>query len=161
MRPNTLKTVQKVHDIFTEKGLTLSLAESCTGGLISHLVTSLPGASTFFTAGIVSYSVQSKKDILEVSDDVISRNGVVSVETAKAMAEKCRELSRTDYSLSTTGNLGPDVLEDKNRGLVYIAACSYDRTVSLELHLKGSRDENKEESAVSALRLLIELVEEQ
>ena len=78
MKPETLKIVQKVHDLFAKKRLTLSLAESCTGGMISHLVTTLPGASTFFTAGIVSYSELAKKDILGVSDNVISENGVVS-----------------------------------------------------------------------------------
>jgi PncC family amidohydrolase len=159
MKPETLKIVQKVHDLFAKKRLTLSLAESCTGGMISHLVTTLPGASTFFTAGIVSYSELAKKDILGVSDNVISENGVVSGETAKEMARRVRLLSQTDYSVSTTGNLGPDVLEGKDRGLVYVAACSAERTISGELHLNGSREENKEEAAASALRLLVELLE--
>lgn len=148
-----------MHELFNNKGLTLSTAESCTGGLISHYITSLAGASAFFTAGIVSYSAGIKESVLGVSQATILDKGVVSMETAREMAEKVRVLIKTDYSISTTGNLGPDVLEGKDRGLIYIAACNQEQTVSKELRLKGDRDENKEEAAVSAMQLLIELVE--
>jgi len=113
MDEETLEVIKMVHEVFKKRGLTLSVAESCTGGLISHYITILPGASNFFEAGVVAYSAEAKKKILGISPEVISKHGVVSEKTAKEMAEKVRSLTGTDYSLSTTGNLGPDVLEGK------------------------------------------------
>jgi nicotinamide-nucleotide amidase len=159
MRADILKIVKHVHEIFIDKGLTLSVAESCTGGLISSYLTDLPGASSLFVAGIVSYSEEAKKGILGVSSATIRKYGVVSAETVQEMAERMRMMAKTDYSLATTGNLGPDVLEGKEKGLIYIAASKEERTIALELRLRGNRDENKEEASVSALKLLIELSE--
>lgn len=161
MESEILENIRKVHELFKGSALTLSVAESCTGGLISHYITTLPGASLFFSAAIVSYSENTKKEILGVSPDIIHKYGVVSRETAMEMAEKVRLVAKTDYSLSTTGNLGPDVLEGKEKGLIYIAAGKEGKTVSEELRLKGSRDENKKDAAVAALRLLIELAEQE
>ena len=159
MKQELLKVIKKVHKIFKERGLTLSAAESCTGGLISHYITTLSGASAFFVAGIVSYSEDAKKTLLGVSSKTIQHYGVVSEETAREMAEKVRLLTKTDYSISTTGNLGPDVLEGKERGLVYIAASKEGKTISKKLQLKGDREANKEEASLSALRFLVKLVE--
>lgn len=159
MNKEALKITQRVHELFKKRGLTLSIAESCTGGLISHYIISLPGASNFFEAGVVSYSADAKKKLLGISQKVISKYGVVSEETAKEMAKKIRSLTRTDFSLSTTGNLGPDVLEGKERGLIYIAVCKKGKTFSSELRLTGNRTENKEKASLSALKLLIEAVE--
>jgi PncC family amidohydrolase len=151
--------VQKLHKYFIKNGLTLSVAESCTGGLISHYITALPGASNFFEAGVVSYSAEAKKKILRVSSKTISKFGVVSEETAKEMAEKIRLLIGTDFSISTTGNLGPDVLEGKERGLIYIALSKRGKTFSKKLRLKGNRGENKEQAALEALKFLMKIVE--
>jgi PncC family amidohydrolase len=152
--------IQKVHALFKGKGLTLSVAESCTGGLISHSITALPGASAFFEAGVVVYSADMKQKILGVSSAVITEHGVVSRETAEEMAEKVGAATGTDFSIATTGNLGPDVLEGKERGLVYLAVSGNGKTFSKELHLKGDRTANKEEAALSALRFLIEIAGE-
>jgi PncC family amidohydrolase len=154
-----LKIVKKVHKHFIKNGLTLSVAESCTGGLISHYITALPGASNFFEAGVVSYSAEAKKRILRVSSETVSKFGAVSEETAKEMAEKIRLLTETDFSISTTGNLGPDVLEGKEKGLIYIAVSKKGKKFSKELRLKGNRGKNKEYAALEALRFLIEIVE--
>ena len=159
MKQELLKAIKKVHKIFKKKGLTLSVAESCTGGLISHYITTLSGASAFFVAGIVSYSEDAKKTLLGVSSKTIQHYGVVSEETAREMAEKVRLLTKTDYSISTTGNLGPDVLEGKKQWLVYIAASKDGKTISKKLQLKGDREANKEEASLSALRFLVKLVE--
>ena len=159
MKRQTLETLRTVHEIFKNKGLTLSAAESCTGGLISHYLTAPAGASAFFSAGVVCYSVDAKRTILGIPDETLSRHGVVSEETAREMAERVRMIAGTDYSVSSTGNLGPDVLEGRERGLVYIAAAGDGKTVAEELRLRGDRDDNREETALSALRLLIELVE--
>lgn len=159
MRQEVPEAVTKLHDLFRQKQLTLSIAESCTGGLIGHYLTALPGASSFFIGGIIAYSAETKNNILGVSQQAIIRYGVVSDQTAREMAEKIRLLTDTDYSLSTTGNLGPDVLEGKERGLIYVAAGSKEKTVSRELRLSGDRDENKHDAALHAILLLIELVE--
>jgi len=160
MNKKTLEVIEKVHEIFREKGLTLSVAESCTGGLISHLLTILPGGSTFFNGGVVTYSIDFKERFLGISSEIISAHGAVSEETAREMAERIRIIAKTDYSLSTTGNLGPDVLEGKEKGLVYIAVSREGSTFSRKLRLRGDREENKEEAALSALKFLIETVEE-
>jgi len=156
----TLEVVSGIHEIFREKGLTLSIAESCTGGLISHYITALPGASAFFEAGVVTYSIESKERILGVSPEIISTRGVVSEETARDMAEKVRQLTGTACSLSTTGNLGPDVLEDKEAGLVYMAVSTGTQTLSKEMRFTGNRGEIKENAALAALKLLLKVVRE-
>ena len=160
MNNATLQVMQKVHELFKKKGLSLSVAESCTGGLISHYITVLPGASNFFEAGVVSYSAEMKKEILDVSSAIISKYGVVSQETAREMAEKIRTLTKTDFSVSTTGNLGPDVLEGKEKGLVYIAVSKEGMTFSKELRLTGNREENKEDAALETLRFLVEITDQ-
>lgn len=149
-----------MHALFRTRGITLSVAESCTGGLISNYITSLPGASSFFEAGVVSYSAVAKEKILGVSPETIAAYGAVSEQTAREMAENIRKLAGTDFALSTTGNLGPDVLEGKALGLVYIAVSSEGETCSRELDLKGSREENKEYASLLALEFLIEIAEQ-
>lgn len=159
MNTEYMRVIEKVHEVFRKRGLTLSVAESCTGGLLSHYLTFLPGSSNFFIAGIVSYSEITKVNILGVSPDTISEHGVISRETAEEMAERVRLIAGSDYSISTTGNLGPDVLEGKERGLVYIAVSRKGETVSRELRLSGNRDSNKEEASLLAISFLIETVE--
>jgi len=149
-----LKIISDVHKLFTEKGLKLSVAESCTGGLISHYLTWLPGSSRFFEAGVVTYSGASKEDILGVSSETIASHGVVSRQTAREMAEKVRLLTGTDYALSTTGNLGPDVLEGKERGLVYVGISTVEKTIIRELRLCGDRILNRDEAVFLSLKFL-------
>ncbi|GER94070.1 CinA family protein [hot springs metagenome] len=159
MNDEILKVIEKVHRLLTERKLTISVAESCTGGLISHYLTTLAGASAFFEAAVVSYSVESKEKILKVSPDLISSCGVVSIEVAKEMAKKVRLLTQTDYAISTTGNLGPDVLEGKEKGLVYIAIDTKEQTFARKLILKGDRESNKREAALQSLEFVIEVIE--
>lgn len=160
MDDEILDVIKRVHEIFKKKGLTLSVAESCTGGLISHYITALPGASNFFEAGVVTYSAAAKRKILGISASTIENYGVISESTAKEMAEKVRSLTGTDYSLSTTGNLGPEVFEGKEKGLIYIAVSRTGRTILKELRLTGDREENKEAASLSALKLLLEMLEQ-
>ena len=161
MDKKILQVIQRVHKLFRKIGSTLSVAESCTGGLISHYLTSLAGASDFFEAAVVTYSAEAKKKILGIPSEIISKYGVVSEETAREMAKKMRALTKTDFSISTTGNMGPDVLEGKEKGLVYIAVSKEGETLSREIRLKGNREENKEEAAMVALKFLIEIAEGQ
>jgi PncC family amidohydrolase len=96
MKQELLEVTKRVHSVFKDKGLTLSVAESCTGGLISHCITSLPGSSLFFKAGVVSYSEEAKTDILHVSSETMRKFGMVSEETAVVMADGVRSISRSD-----------------------------------------------------------------
>ncbi len=155
-----VEEIRLLHKVFKERRLRLSVAESCTGGMISHLITMLPGASQFFEAGAVTYSIESKKRILGIPEEIISEYGVVSEKVAIEMARRILELTETDYSISTTGNLGPDVLEGKERGLVYIGMCKRTHgevtTMSRELRLRGDREENKKDASFEAIRFLLE-----
>lgn len=154
-----LEIIKKIHKLFKQKGMTLSVAESCTGGLISHYLTILPGASTFFKAGIIAYSEETKKDILGVSAETLQHHGMVSKETAQEMAKKVRLQTKTEYSIAVTGNLGPDVIEDKEQGLIYIAVSKEGKTLSQELKLNEGREANKKQASLLALRLLVEFIE--
>lgn len=153
-----LEVLHKLHKLFKRKDLTLSVAESCTGGLLSHYFTAIPGSSMFFEMGFVTYSIESKKRVLGISSKTISNYGAVSEETAKEMAERARALTKTDYSVSTTGNLGPDVLEGREKGLVYIGVSREGEVFSKELRLRGDRETNKKEAAFLALKFLVEVV---
>ncbi len=161
MRQKTLDIVKQLQSLFKDNGITLSTAESCTGGLISHYLTSVAGSSSYFKGSIVSYSQEMKQKILGVSLDTIRKHGVVSEDIAREMAERICNVTGSDYSLSSTGNLGPDMLEEKEKGLIHIAVCGNGKTVSRELHLTGERDANKEDAVFAAFRLLLEFVMEE
>ena len=108
--------------LLVEKGKTLSVAESCTGGKIAQTITAVPGASGYFKGSIVSYATQSKIDILELDKQLIDTYSVVSSEVAKAMAIQVQKLFNTDYAIATTGNAGPTKGDsDAEIGTVYIA----------------------------------------
>ena len=160
MNEEVLNIVRSVHRLFSDKGLTLALAESCTGGLLSHLMTMLPGSSAFFQAGLVTYSNASKLRLLGLAQETIDTFGVISETVAREMAEKARVLLKTDCALATTGNLGPEALEGKERGLVYIAVSMQEKTVSKELRLMGDRMSNKEQAALFAVQFLLEAARE-
>ena len=159
MDKELLEYIERVHKFFKKTGLTLSVAESCTGGLISHYMTALPGARTFFEAGVIPYSAEAKQNILGISSETISKFGTVSEETAKEMSEKMRALTKTDVSLSTTGNLGPEVLEGKEKGLIYIAVSKKEGVFSKQIRVTGTREENKERASLRALKFLVEIME--
>lgn len=150
-----LDNVSRVHQLLLNRGATISVAESCTGGMLSHILTFLPGSSAFFVAGLVVYSSEAKESILGISHKTLRSHGVVSAETAKEMAEKVRALTETDLSIATTGNLGPDVLEGKERGLIYVAVSGSFGTKVQELRLTGDRQDNKEKASLQALELLL------
>lgn len=151
--------VKKIHHQFKASGWRLCIAESCTGGLISHLLTALPGASEFFDSSLVCYSTESKVNLLGIKRSLIRRHGAVSEDTALAMADSVREKRVTDFSLSITGNLGPDPMEDKKVGLVYIAVAWKEGTTSKGMIFDGERESIKYAAAAAALRFLSEVVE--
>ncbi|MGG6311194.1 competence/damage-inducible protein A [Paenibacillus macerans] len=131
-------------DLMTERGLTLSAAESCTGGLLMEMFTALPGSSAVFAGGVVCYSNEMKEKLLNVPRDLLEGEGApgaVSAETAKVLAEQVRLTVGTDFGLSITGVAGPSHSERKPVGLVYIAISRRGSdTAVYELNLKGNRD---------------------
>lgn len=134
---------------------TLSVAESCTGGYISHLLTSIPGSSGFFLGSVIAYDNEVKKKILDVDQETLSNHGAVSMETVIKMANGVREKTGSDWALATSGIMGPaGGTAIKPVGTVYIACASQKSTTSLALHLRFDRKRNIELTAAHALDFL-------
>jgi len=140
-------------------GLTLSIAESCTGGLIAHVVTNVPGSSDYFDRGIVSYSNSAKRELLNVRERSLMEHGAVSEEVALEMARGVKENAGTEIGLSTTGIAGPGGgTEEKPVGLVYVGLVIDDEDHVRRLNLEGDRKTNKWLSTKKALEFLLEEV---
>ena len=121
----TYETAERLVRAFAERGLTLSTAESCTGGLIAKLVTDVPGSSAVLSGGCVSYTNEVKTRVLGVAREIIKRDTEVSDACARAMAEGARRLFGTDVAVSTTGYAGPTGGTDRDPvGTVYIAVAT-------------------------------------
>ncbi|MBQ7222902.1 MAG: CinA family nicotinamide mononucleotide deamidase-related protein [Bacteroidales bacterium] len=147
---------------------TLSVAESCTGGYLSHLITSVPGCSAYYKGSVTSYSNEVKINILGVPTEIIAQYGAVSAQCAEAMAKGVLTALDTDYGIATTGIAGPDGgTKEKPVGLCWIAAAHRSRTtgdievVSKQLNYSSTREINIERFASNALNLLRQLVEQQ
>lgn len=145
--------------LMTRRGLTLSIAESCTGGLLSSMVVDVPGASAVLDQCIVAYSNRAKVDRLAVPQALIDRHGAVSEEVARAMAEGVRRLSGTDYAVSTTGISGPGGgTPRKPVGLVYIAVADREGCVVERYVMPRSRSAHRTVTALHGLRMLRERI---
>lgn len=141
--------------MLNEHGKTLSVAESCTGGLISHLITSIPGSSSYYLGSVTSYANSVKENVLGVSPDAIRKYGAVSSEVAYAMAEGVRKLTGSDYAVATTGIAGPGGgSPEKPVGLVWIGVSSQMGTETYKIQYKGDRIRNIERFAAYALNIL-------
>jgi nicotinamide-nucleotide amidase len=149
-------TIEKVIlNYMAENNLTLSVAESCTGGYISHLITQHAGSSKVFFGGAVSYSYELKESILGVKKETLAKFGAVSEETATEMVKGALHNFKSDYALAVTGIAGPDGgTIDKPVGTVWIAVASANKTVVKKLTFGNKRRQNIERSAVSALNML-------
>jgi PncC family amidohydrolase len=144
-----------VGGLLKERGLTLALAESCTGGLLGHHLTNIPGSSEYFLGSVVAYSYSLKREILGVPSETLTQYGAVSRQTALGMARGCRAISGADVVLAITGIAGPaGETEDKPVGLTYVALIAED-VEACERHVwSGDRRQNKASSARAALLLL-------
>ena len=147
-----------LHDLLISKNLTISTAESCTGGELSHLITSVSGSSNYFLGGICTYQTQKKSEILGVSEDLIKEKTVVSEEVAQAMSLGCQKLFKTDIALSTTGVAGPnsDEFESEIGTIFYsIRVQNFEKTFKLYLpHL-----ERKDFMNFVSMKVLQDLIE--
>jgi nicotinamide-nucleotide amidase len=141
--------------LLKERNLTLSVAESCTGGLICSRITDVEGSSEYFERGIISYSNAAKVEILKVNEDFITEFGAVSEIIAKQMAEGVRAISGTEIGLSTTGIMGPTgATPEKQIGLVYIGICDDKICIAQKFQFGDNRILNKERTSQAALELL-------
>ena len=141
--------------LLKERGLTISLAESCTGGGLANALTNVSGASAYFERGIVSYSNASKVEILKVLEDTIAEHGAVSLEVARQMAEGVKSISGTDLGISITGIMGPTgATTGKPVGLVYIGLCDEKVCTAREFTFGDDRIVNKQRTIQAALDMI-------
>ncbi|MCB9964094.1 MAG: CinA family protein [Rhodospirillales bacterium] len=148
--------VEQVSDALTRTGRSLVTAESCTGGLIAKLMTDRAGSSTIFDRGFVTYSNDSKIELLDVSPETLATYGAVSAQTAEEMARGALKNSNATLAVSITGIAGPDGgSAQKPVGLVYIGIADAGHIAAKECHFSGSRAEIRIQSAATALSLIL------
>lgn len=155
---NEIKSIsQKLHDKLLFNKLTLSLAESCTGGMIQQLLTSYAGASNYFAGGVVSYSNEAKVNILMVRPQTIDKFGAVSKETAIEMVKGTKAIFKTDLSASITGVAGPaGGTPEKPVGTIHLAVSIKDKIISRKLSLSGNRENIRKKSALIVFKEILE-----
>jgi nicotinamide-nucleotide amidase len=154
-----MKLEKVVGDLLRKKGWTLSIAESCTGGLISDRITNVPGSSDYFDGGMVNYSNESKAKHLGIPLDYIKKYGAVSPQVARKMAQGVRKAFGTNFGLSTTGVAGPTGGTKRAPiGRVFIGFASGRKTYVRQEDFKGSRREIKEKTTGKSLRFLYEIM---
>lgn len=141
--------------LLTEKNKTLATAESCTGGNIAKIITSIPGASNYFVGSVVAYQAAIKINELNVAEELINNYSVVSSQVAEAMAKGIQQKFKTDYAIATTGNAGPTTdLTDKTVGVVYIAIATPTTIFSEEFNFGKPREKVIERTSTKALEML-------
>lgn len=144
-----------VGELLVEGGLTVSVAESCTGGLLGDRITNVPGCSRYFRGGVVAYSNELKSELLGIDPELIARDGAVSETVSRAMAGGARERCGSDLAVAITGIAGPDGgTPEKPVGLVYISVADEREVECREFQLPGDREEMKYRTSNVALEML-------
>ena len=145
----------KVGELLVEANLTLSTAESCTGGLIGDRITNVSGSSRYFKGGVIAYCNQVKQELLRVDEETLSTHGAVSKMTAVQMAQGVRALLRTDIGISATGIMGPSGgTPDKPVGTIWLGYADDHRAFAERIYIKKDRRINKKYTVMAALRIL-------
>ena len=148
---------QEVGNLLRQKGLTLGVVESATGGLISHLITNVPGSSDYYKGSVTAYSNEAKIKIVGVKADTINKYGAVSYQVAEEMAQGGRKILAADICLADTGIAGPSgATPGKPLGLFYIGLSHKGGTFSQKHNFRGNREQNKLAAAEAALGWLKE-----
>ncbi len=156
------KSEKRAAHLLRKKNKTISVAESCTGGLISNRLTNVPGSSSYFETGFITYSNQSKIDLLDVNASTIKEKGAVSLEVAEQMANGVRNKRNTDIGLASTGIAGPGGgTEEKPVGTVFIGISTIQKSKVKKFDFSGNRSDVKNQTSEKALLSLIELLEDQ
>ena len=141
-------------NLLKEKGLTLGSVESFTGGLFAREITKIPGASKFYKGGLVTYWTEEKIKVLGIGEELVHQFGVVSKECAYEMAKNGKNILGVDICVSFTGNAGPDAMENKPVGEIYIGISIFDRVLTFPYALKGDRNEIQEKAVSIAYELI-------
>ena len=145
-------TAVEIINIMREKKLTLGTVESATGGLIAHMITNIPGSSDVFRGSIISYSNEIKIKIVGVKEATLQESGAVSGQVARAMAKRGRKVLGVDICMADTGIAGPGgATPGKPVGLFYLGLSHKDGTFTQKHIFKGTREENKQQAAQTAL----------
>ena len=155
-----LELAERIRAACTARNLTLATAESCTGGLVAHILTEVPGSSAYLRGSVVAYADGVKRDLLGVPDALLDAHGAVSAQVAIAMAEGVRERLRADLAVAITGIAGPDGgTPAKPVGLAYVAVAGLGTPDVRRHHWPGDRSANKRDSARAALEVILERLE--
>ena len=149
--------MKELVEILRRQELTISCAESLTGGLFASSICEIPGVSKIFKGGVVTYWNEIKNRVLDVPKKVIEECGVVSADCASYMAKGVKNLYKTDISISFTGNAGPDEMEGKPVGLVYIGLCYKDTTFVFEYYFEGTRNDIRRKCVEEGFKRILEL----
>lgn len=151
--------VKHVYSSLIKMHKTVAVAESCTGGLLSSLLTYIGGSSKYFILGIVAYSNKSKQEILKIPAGFIAKKGSVSQEVAEKLAQNVRKMAKTDFGIGVTGIAGPTGGTFKKPvGTVFIAVASENKTISKEFHFTCNRGVIRKKAAFKTMELLDELI---
>lgn len=155
MMPPALPLEALIGSLLLQQKLTIATAESCTGGLVCHRLTNVPGCSAYVLGGIVSYAYDVKEHVLGVDHDTLYGQGAVSEAVARQMAQGARRVLKADVAVSITGIAGPGGgSADKPVGLVWIALAAPDAETAERHVWSGDREANKAQSAEAALALV-------
>ncbi len=150
----------RIGELLRQRHLTLATAESCTGGLISHRITDVPGSSEYFLGGIVAYSYEAKAALLNVSWGTLNTKGAVSKETVLEMARGARQALGTDISISVSGIAGPGGgTPEKPVGATWIALITAEGEWARHFVWAGDREQNKQYSCNAAFQLILDYLE--
>lgn len=156
---NDEKIEQIVGDLLKKFNSTISVAESCTGGYIQHLITSIPGSSLYFKGGIIAYSNEIKTNILNVDKNILNNKGAVSEEVVIEMANNIKKFFKTDYSIATSGIAGPTGgTDEKPVGTIWIAVSGKKSTHSQLYHFGDDRINNIKRTSIAALNMIRKLI---
>lgn len=152
---NIEKLSKELGNLLRKNRLTISVAESCTGGLVSHLITSIPGSSEYFRGSIIAYSNIIKNELLGIPEEIIKKYGAVSREVAKGMAKSVRELIKSDIGISTTGIAGPTGGSKKKPvGMVVFGVDIKGKITTNIKYFNPPRNRIKMEAATTILKIL-------
>jgi PncC family amidohydrolase len=152
-----LSLSSEIGKLLTDESLTIASAESCTGGLIGHILTGVSGSSQYYLGGVIAYSNRIKEEILGVQSQTLVQHGAVSKETACEMAKGIRKIFEADIGVATTGIAGPTGgTPTKPVGLVWIGISTKPNTQAFEYHFKGSRNDVKTSTVKAILTRLLD-----
>ena len=154
-----MKLEEQIGEALLNQNKTLSIAESCTGGLLSHRLTNVPGSSGYLLSAIICYSNEAKTKLVRVPTQLIEKHGAVSEEVALAMAKGVRTLQNSDFGIGITGIAGPTGgTSQKPIGLTFIAVATAQEELCFKCHFEGSRLEIKKKASTQALNLIKEFL---